>query len=322
MKSLITGVTGSGASYLAEYIIGNNLSEVYGTTRAHNDINHKNLRKIKDKVNLDYIDFTDFPSVLRYLEKTRVDYIFHIASIANVRASFDAPTYTIQTNNTITLNLLEVLRILKDRDGYNPTTVICSSSEVYGNPDKKYIPLTEDAPLNPINPYSVSKLFQDSLSNVYHLNYDMNIIRTRAFSYLNAKRPNLFATSFAKQIIECKQGKRDCVEHGLLDSIRSLLCADEIAEAYWITATKAEIGSVYNIGGTEQIAIGQVLYKLIDLAGGNVRTKRMSSLLRNTDVNIQVPCIDKFTNYTGWKPKRTLQESLEFFWKEVNEFWQ
>lgn len=322
MNCIITGITGSGASYLGEYIVKNTDCEIYGSTRAHNDINHKNLQKIKSYIALEYIDFTDFPSVLRYLDKNRVDYIFHIASIANVRASFDAPTHVIYTNNTITSNLLECLRILKDKDRYNPITVICSSSEVYGNPDPKYIPLTEDAPLNPANPYSVSKLFQDALSNVYHLNYGLNIIRTRAFSYLNPKRPDLFATSFARQILDIKNGKKEYLEHGDLRSVRSLICADEIAAAYWKTATQAKVGEVYNIGGCHQVSVKEVLDKLISLAGGNIQTKVNTKLLRPTDVSIQVPSITKFTTDTGWLPVRTLDESLAHFWEEVKEFWK
>ncbi len=321
-KVFLTGVTGSGGSYLAEYITNNTNCIIDGSTRSWNDGNHKNLRKLKDKINLIYLDLTDFPALFVYFDNNRPDYVLHIASLASIKHAIEAPYHTIKNNIDITLNLLEALRILKNKDGYNPITVICSSSEVFGNPDIKYIPLKEDAPLAPANSYSCSKLFQDSISNVYHTNYGLNIIRTRMFSYLNSKRKDLFASSFAYKILDVKNGKRKFVDHGNLSSIRSLICADEAAESYWVAATKGKIGQVYNIGGIEQISVGGVLQKLIELSGVEIPTKENESLLRPKDISIQIPDITLFTNDTGWKPRRNLNESINHFWNEVCELYE
>ena len=257
-KILITGITGSGGSYLGEYISEKTDSIIYGTTRSHNDINHRNLKKIKDRITLACLDLTDFVALFRFLDKERPARIFNIASIANVRQSFDNPVHTVNNNINITLNLLEAIRLLKDKEGYNPIVICCSTSECYGNPSRQDIPIKESCPLRPINPYAVSKLAQDSLSDVYYLNYKLNIIRTRMFSYLNAKRLDLFASNFAKQIIDVIQGRREAVEHGNLESIRSLICADEAAETYWLASTHGRVGEVYNIGGTEAVSVGEV----------------------------------------------------------------
>lgn len=320
-KVLITGITGSGGSYLGEYISANTDSILFGTTRSHNDINHKNLMRIKDKIQLVVFDLTDFIALFRFLDKERPDKIFNIASIANVRQSFDNPVHTVNNNVNITLNLLEAVRLLKDKDGYNPIILCCSTSECYGNPSREFVPIRETCPLRPINPYAVSKLAQDSLSDVYCLNYDLKVVRTRMFSYLNAKRINLFASNFAKQIIDVQRGRKECVEHGNLDSIRSLICADEAAESYWVASCKGKIGEVYNIGGTEQISVGEVLQRLIALAGVPITTRCSNALMRPSDVDIQVPCTEKFTADTGWKPRRSLDESIAHFWHEMNEFW-
>jgi len=322
MRILITGITGSGGSYLAEYINTNTNDEIFGTTRAHNDINHRNIRRVKNKINLTCVDLTDFPSLLRFLDKNRFDIIFHIASIANVRESFDNPTHIINNNINITLNLFEVIRLLKEKDGYNPVCVSCSSSECYGNPEPKHIPINENCPLKPINPYAVSKMAQDNLSYVYFLNYGLNIIRTRMFSYFNAKRLDLFASAFAKQILDIKNGKKEnLLIHGNLSSIRTMIDVRDAAESYYLTAIKGRVGEVYNIGGTIQTSVGDILQKLIEISNIKINTRQEQSLLRPSDVCKQVPDISKFTTDTGWKLKYDLKESLDFFWKEMNEFW-
>lgn len=319
MKVLITGITGSGGSYLAEYLVFNRNVEVIGTSRSHNPIDHRNIAKVKNQVKLITIDLEDFSSLTRVIEQELPDIIFHIASMANVRDSFDNPTAVVKNNVNITLNLLGVIRLLKERTGYNPLIQICSTSEVYG--DVKSGKINEDTALKPINPYAVSKLAQDSLSYVYFLNYGLNIIRTRMFSYFNAKRGNLFATAFAKQILEIQRGEKDVLEHGMLTSVRTMLDVRDAAEAYWIATTNGQPGEVYNIGGLEPISVGQVLELLIKRARVPIKTQELKSLLRPSDISVQIPDMTKFTIATGWVPRYDLDASLDFFWKEVNEYW-
>jgi GDP-D-mannose dehydratase len=258
---------------------------------------------------------------MRLIEKEKPDIIFHIASIANVRESFDNPTTVVKNNINITLNLLEVIRLLKIKNNYNPTIQICSTSEVYGNADSKFIPINEECPLAPINPYAVSKLTQDSLSYVYYLNYGLKIIRTRMFSYLNAKRNNLFATSFAVQILKIQKGEQKILEHGSLNSKRTLLDVRDAVEAYWIASTKGKIGEVYNIGASEIISVKDVLNRLIRECGTEIKTKESNSLIRPSDISIQIPDCSKFYKQTKWKPKYNLDESFKYFWEEVRSYW-
>ena len=97
-------------------------------------------------------------------------------------------------NNIITVNLLEAIR----RSEINPVVMICSTSEVYGSVSKKYMPITEKQKIAPINPYAVTKVYQDLISQVYQKSFGLNIIITRMFSYTNARRSNLFPKRFCK----------------------------------------------------------------------------------------------------------------------------
>lgn len=319
MKVLITGVTGSGGSFLAEYILNNQPSyKVYGTTRTGPN---RNIATIKDRLELCYVDLSDLLTLYRTLEEVSPDYIMHLASNANVRKSFDVPHEIISNNIGVTLNLLECVRLLKNKHGYNPMIQICSTSEVYGKVDPKNVPITENCPLLPINPYAVSKMTQDNLGYIYYLNYGMNIIRTRMFTYLNPRRSDLFATAFAKQILEIKRGEKEILEHGNLDTVRTFIDVRECFESYWIASTKGKIGEVYNIGGSTPYSVGDFLKLLIEKMGVPVKTYQNPKLMRPSDTSIQIPDMSKFTRDTGWKPVIPFDKSLDFFIEEVYKFW-
>ena len=118
-----------------------------------------------------------------------------------MRGSFDNPIEHAENNNIITINLLQACRVLK----FNPLLIICSTSEVYGNVKKKNMPITENNYISPINPYAVTKVYQDLISEVYRDSFNMKIIITRSFYYV--RRINLFQTAFARQIALFEKGK-------------------------------------------------------------------------------------------------------------------
>jgi len=180
-------------------------------------------------------------------------------------------------------------------------------------------PYTSD--VLPINPYAVSKMTQDNLGYIYYLNYGMNIVRTRMFTYLNPRRADLFATAFAKQILEIKRGKREILEHGNLDSVRTFIDVRECFESYWVASTKGKMGEAYNIGGSTPYSVGDFLELLINKMGVPVRTYQNPKLMRPSDTTIQIPDMSKFTRDTGWKPKITFDESMDYFVEEIYKFW-
>ena len=159
----------------------------------------------------------------------------------------------------ITANLLESLRQIKSKS----MIIICSTSEVYGNVQRKDMPIKETQQIAPINPYAVTKVFQDLLAQVYQESFNMNIIITRMFSYMNARRDNLFQTAFANQVAAIEQGKLKYLKHGNLKSKRTIIDTNDAMEAYWLAAKKGKVGEIYNICGKEKISVGKFLKKLI-----------------------------------------------------------
>jgi len=186
------------------------------------------------------------------MREVEPDSIFHLASHANVRASFDTPQIVLSNNILGTNNLLEAVRMAK----IDPIIQICSTSEVYGQVDPKNVPITEDAPMKPASPYSVSKIAQDLLGRTYFINYDMRVIITRMFSYLNPRRTDLFATSFARQVEWVERGLQKEIVHGNLDSVRTLIDVRDAMRAYWEAVVHCDFGEANNIGGNTTITVG------------------------------------------------------------------
>ena len=306
-RILITGIAGSGGSYLAEYIINNYPTvEVHGISRWHSTTSTDNLAGIRERVPVHEADLMDFRSVLAVLQEVKPDAIFHLAAYANVRASFITPNTVLSNNILGTSNLFEAVRLAK----LDPIIQLCSTSEVYGQVEPKYVPITEDAPMRPASPYAVSKVAQDLLGWSYFASYKMQIIRTRMFTYLNPRRTDLFATAFAKQVAWIERGLQQELVHGNLDSVRTIIDVRDAMGAYWEAIVHCKPGEAYNIGGTTTMKVGEFLERLISLSTVPIPTRCNTNLLRPADVTLQIPCMDKFVRETNWQPKYTFEESL------------
>ena len=314
-KVLITGISGAGGSFLAEYIVNNHPDvEVHGISRWHSTT-FDNLRDIRSNITMHEVDLTDMASIIETLQKVQPDAIFNFAAYANVLTSFKTPTAVMYNNIMSTNNLFEAIRILKIK----PLIQHCSTSEVYGQVDPKYVPITEDAPLRPASPYAVSKTTQDLLCWSYFIGYKLPIIRTRMFTYLNPRRTDIFASAFAKQVAWIEQGLQKELVHGNLDSVRTIVDVRDAMRAYWEAMLYCQVGEVYNIGGTTTMTVGEFLEKLIDLSKVPIPTRLDPSLLRPADLTLQIPSVKKFIAATDWQPKYTFDDSIAYvlkYWRQ------
>jgi nucleoside-diphosphate-sugar epimerase len=224
----------------------------------------------------------------------------------NVAASFTTPSSVLRNNVEGTVNLLEAVRA----HGLDPTIQICSTSEVYGHVSAEDTPIRETMTMRPASPYAVSKCAQDLLGYTYFAAYGMAIVRTRMFTYINPRRADLFASSFAKQVARVEHGLRTEVVHGNLDSVRTIIDVRDAMRAYWDALCWCRAGEAYNIGGAHTVTVGEVLDTLISLADRPIPTRLDRSLLRPADVTLQIPSVEKFVAATGWSPRYSLEESI------------
>ncbi|MFC1760935.1 GDP-mannose 4,6-dehydratase [Planctomycetota bacterium] len=321
MKALITGITGFVGSHLAEYILEHHPDcEIAGLVRWRSP--KDNIYGILDRVKLYYGNLVDLPSLQRMVGDFRPDFIFHLAAQSYVDFSFIAPVDTIESNVVGTTNLLEAVRQLKEADGYDPTIHICSSSEVYGQVREHEVPITEDNVLRPASPYAVSKVGEDMVAMQYWLSWGIKTVRSRMFTHTGPRRGEVFVVSnFAKQVAAIEAGKQEpTLKVGNLDSVRTFSDVRDAVRAYWLLVTQCEPGEVYNIGGVETMTIREMLDRLLVLSTRqDIRVEQDAARLRPSDVTLQIPCIDKFQQTTGWRAQisfdKTLADTLDY-WRE------
>lgn len=307
-RALITGIAGSGGSYLAEYLVNNQDVEVHGISRWHSTTSNSNLKNVIDKITLHECDLNDLSATIRAIEKAKPDYIFHLAAHANVHVCFSNPIAVLQNNINNTINLFEAIRIV----GVDPIIQFCGTSEVYGIVDKKNIPIKESNALDPVNIYAVSKLTQEKIASSYFHSYGMKVVITRMFAYINPRRGDIFSSAFARKIAEIEKGERKYLTHGNLNSIRTLIDVRDAMESYWVACQKCEYGVPYNVGGETVISVGEFLDVLKSKANLPIVSTVDENLLRPVDVTLQVPDVTKFIEAADWKPKYSIEESVEF----------
>ena len=308
MKVLITGITGMVGSHLADYILNNHPdAEVSGVVRWRSPLD--NIRQRLDDITLIQGELRDLSSMIQVINQVQPDRIFHLAAQSFVPISYESPGDTFTVNVIGSINLLDAVRNV----GIDPMIHMCSSAEVYGNVDESMVPITEDTPFNPASPYAVSKVGQDMLGNQYHISYGMKIIRTRMFTHSGPRRGNFFAESaFAKQIAEIELGViPGPVMVGNLESIRTYADVRDAVRAYWALLDFCSVGEVYNIGGNRTLTIGEMLEILKSFASVPIEHEVDPSLLRPSDVTLQIPENSKFRDETGWEPEYSMEQTME-----------
>ncbi|MFH0732099.1 MAG: GDP-mannose 4,6-dehydratase [Candidatus Omnitrophota bacterium] len=315
MKILITGVTGFVGSHLAEYILNlNERHKVYGLCRWRSP--KDNLKEVHDKIVLADADLCDLGVLICRLKSIKPDIIFHLAAQSDVSTSFSSPIQTLWTNVIGTANLLEAVRIVE----IDPIINICSSSEVYGQVSETDVPIKETCPFKPASAYAVSKVGEDMIGLQYWISYKIRTIRTRMFSHTGPRRGSVFAiSSFAKQIAAAELGLgKQVIYAGNLDSIRTFCDVRDAVRAYWLLVNKCRPGEVYNIGGNKSVTIKEALDILLSFSDKKFEVKVDPQLLRPSDVTLQIPCVDKFKNETGWEPEIPLEKTF----KDLLNYWR
>jgi len=279
--NLITGSNGSCAHYLKV-----ELGEWAGMARPECDM--RSIGAVED-----------------FVADALPDVIYHLAADADVRDSFDNPQGVFDNNTVSTINLFEACRFAQIK----PVIVICSTSEVYGNPGAW--PIQEGFYTDrQTNPYAVSKRAQESIAKFYEGCYGFPVVITRAFGYVNPRRANLSLTSFARQIVKIERGEQQELTHGNLDSVRTFCDVRDVAKAYVKAA--AHPGQTFNIGSEEPVSIKQCLEILVSYAQAEILTRQDEALMRPLDVTNIIPDCSKFRAATGWEPKIPLKDSLRW----------
>ena len=329
MKVLITGITGFVGSHMADYLLKNVPDvEIFGMRRWRSRFENVSHLYQLDNVTFLEGDLSDRSSISKILYEVEPDVVYHFAAQSFPESSFKTPTYTLNTNVIGTTNLLEELRLAQERIMLSPVIVSVSSSEVYGNPEPDEVPIKETNPIRAANPYSISKVGHDLMSQYYYEAFGLKMIITRMFSHEGKRRGKIFAlSSFAYQVVQNEKGLGDyTIKHGNLDSVRTYNHIDDAVHAYWLAVDKCDYGEVYNIGGDYTCTVGDALDMLISRSTVKDKLKKVldPDRVRPTDITLQIPDSTKFREKTGWKPTKGLEEicdDLLDYWRNIGDLY-
>ncbi|MGH2929673.1 MAG: NAD-dependent epimerase/dehydratase family protein, partial [Solirubrobacteraceae bacterium] len=198
------------------------------------------------------VDLRDASATAEVVRRARPDIVYHLAALTSVGRSWEAPAQTVADNDAVSVNLLEALR----HGAPDARIVWVSSCEVYGDPAT--LPVDEEAPPAPANPYAVSKASGEMLAEVYRAAYGLQILRARPFSHSGpGQLPIFLLSSLAQQAAE---GRRAGVAEmrvvtGNPDTRRDFTDVRDVVRAYRLLAL-ADVapGGVYNVSSGESIS--------------------------------------------------------------------
>jgi len=206
------------------------------------------------------------------------------------------------------LHLFEAVRYMKRR----PVVVSACSSAEYGHVPASAIPVMETQPLLPLHPYGISKVCLDLLAREYFLDYKIPAVNLRLFNTTGPGKTNDAPSDFVRQLVRIKKGLQPpLIEVGNLKSHRAFLDVNDTVLGFYLAAVRGKRGEVYNLCATKTHQIGDLLNTAIRLSGLKVKIRQSPDLMRPSDEKIIFGSAGKFGKDTGWKPMRSIQQTLQ-----------
>jgi GDP-4-dehydro-6-deoxy-D-mannose reductase len=311
VRALITGITGFAGGHLAQ-ILSERGDEVYGVDIRSAD----GLAHLGRDINSYTADLSDPTPTAEIINNIRPDAIYHLAGQPFVPTSWEDPWGTIENNIRPQLNILQAIIQQK----LETRLLIVASNQVYGKVSSDQLPVSEDTPFRPDNPYGVSKVTQDMLALQYHLSHHVDVLRVRAFNHIGPRQnPHFVSSSFAKQIAEIEAGLTEPVmQVGNLEAERDFTDVVDVMRAYAMLVDQGKPGEDYNVGTGKAYSIQYLLDVLLGYSNVKISIEQDSSRMRPSDVPVLYADNSKLRAATGWEPMFTFEESV----KRVLDYWR
>ena len=311
----ITGIAGSGGSYLADYIFNQNKKIIINGTYRYSGFSNYLRKKYKKRIKLYSCDLNNFKRIKNILKKTNPELIFHIASNADVKYSFKNPMDVTKNNVMITINLLEAVRQLK----INPLIIICSTSEVYGKNTKQPLSETDDRVIGTPQKirwsYSDAKALEEATAHFLFLTKQLSVTTIRFFNTVGPRQSGKYGMvvpRFVRAAIEDKplkifgNGSQSRVFCHVSDSVKAVLA---------LAGNDKTIGEVFNIGGKGEISILELAKLIIKQTNSKSEINFMdyedAYAAGFEEMARRVPDISKLTKFTGWQPNLGIETIID-----------
>jgi nucleoside-diphosphate-sugar epimerase len=260
-----------------------------------------------DVLCLDFLSGTDLTmsdSILQIDKNYNI--VVHLAAKSYVPESFENPRSFYYNNLVSTMNLLEYCRL-------NGASMIFFSSYLYGNPD--YLPIDENHPLKPHNPYAQTKLIGENLCRAYERDFDVPITILRPFNVYGIGQSNNF---LIPTII--KQFQSNGIKTINLKDPRpkrDFIYIDDIISAVEQIIIKNLSGlNIFNIGYGKSHSIESVV-KILQKLFPCEKPMHFTNEIRRNEVLDTVANIDNISEMLGWEPRIDIEEGLSLIVQNI-----
>jgi len=304
-KAIISGVTGQDGSYLAELLLDKGY-EVHGLMRRLSSFASGRIDHLHSHPHFHtyHADLTDSPSISGIISEVKPDEFYNLGAMSHVKVSFEVPQYTLETNTTGVLNVLESLRKISPKTKFYQA----SSSEMFGVPGTP-APYNENTPMVPQSPYGVAKLAAFHLTRQYRDGYGMFATTGILFNHESPRRGGTFVTKkISKAVARIKLGLQDSLVLGNLDAKRDWGWAPEFVEAIYLIMQQKK-PDIYVVATGETHTIREFVEEAFSYVG--LKSKKFVRIddkyKRPNEVPLLLGDASKIKKL-GWKPKMKFHE--------------
>ena len=270
------------------------------------------MPKPREGVEWQAIDILDRDAARAAMARVAPRAVYHCAAAANAGRSWSRTAATLATNVRGTQFVLEAAAALGD----GVPVMVPSSAMVYRPADH---PLHEDDPLQPPNPYGLTKLAVEMLvSRMVTEGVDIRV--ARPFNHIGARQyPSFVASDFARQIVEIERGLRSReIVVGNLEARREMTNVRDTVRAYELVMARGVAGRPYNVSSGKAYSIRELLDRLIAHARVSVRVRVDPSKFHPNDQPLLVGDPTRIRTELGWEAAISFDDTLE----EVLEYWR
>jgi GDP-4-dehydro-6-deoxy-D-mannose reductase len=306
MRALVTGISGFVGGHLAEHLVAAGDSVIGLSASGHWPVPLAHLGKVVriEPFNLVEQEEAELADLLR---RKQPEIIYHLAAQSNPQGSLSDPRGTWTINLVGSLNLLEAVK----SSGQKPRVILVSSGVCYGNPAPENIPVKEDCPLLPNNPYAASKAAVDLLGIQHYLSYGTDTIMVRPFNHAGPRQSSRYVlAALAFQVAEVESGRRACVEVGNLDIVRDFIDVRDVVRAYRQLGCHGRAGEIYNVGSGQGTKLADALEYLRSQAKTSIPFRIDTTRLRSVDQPLLVADVSKLRTAVGWEPRYSIEQTL------------
>lgn len=253
-------------------------------------------------------DVTNETAMREIFDDARPDVTYHLAALTHVGDSWKNASEFTRINVVGTQRVLDAAFVVAP----NSTTVVVSSSEVYGVVREEHQPLRESFRVAPANPYSSSKVEAEHVAHEVLRTRGQRVIVARPFNHLGPGQATSFVVpALVSRLLDARDAGEDEISVGDLSTRRDFSDVRDVVRAYRLLAKLGATGEVYNVASGHDVAISDIANQLVDQIAPHVRLVVDPALLRPIEVPVSRGSFEKLNQVTGWSPLIPLYSSLQ-----------